>query len=114
MRRINEHFTNPNLTKVLLVPIQGELESIPSTAGPFNLSMGLGDETIFIRIRCYRSTESVTDGIQVIGQIQLKPHSMMRSQGRNRNDFLRNGRSRSMLDPVYDGCLASRLRSDVL
>ena len=63
MRRINEHFTDLNLTKVLLVPIKGELESIPSTAGPFDLSMGLEDETIFVRIRCYRSTESVTDGI---------------------------------------------------
>ena len=67
MRRINEHFTDLNLTKVFLVPIKGELESIPSTAGPFDFSMGLGDETIFIGIRCYRSTELVADGIRVIG-----------------------------------------------
>ena len=63
MRKINEHFTDLNLMKVLLVPIKGELESIPSTAGPFDLSMGLGDETIRIRIRCYQSTKSVADGI---------------------------------------------------
>ena len=59
MRRRSEHFTDLNLMKVLLIPIKGELESIPSMAGPFDLSMGLGDETIFIRIRCYWSIESV-------------------------------------------------------
>ena len=113
MRKINEHFTDLNLTKVLLVPIKGELESIPSTAGPFDFSMRLGDETIFIGIRCYRSTESVAEGIRVIGQLRLKLYSMMRSRW-SMNNFLRDGRLRSMSDLVYNGCLGSRLRLDFL
>ena len=63
MRKINEHFMDLNLTKVLLVPIKGKLESIPSMAGPFDFSMRLGDETIFIRIRCYQSNELVAEEI---------------------------------------------------
>ena len=77
MRKINEHFTDLNLMKVLLVPIKGELESIPSTAGPFDFSMRLGDETIFIGIRCYRSTESVAEaGCSVTSPVADWPLAM--------------------------------------